>query len=173
MNKYYAASYLLVGKHKVHKDLSYKMIVKQMQDFWKLHPLEGMMGSLDSWEKKQTTNDNLVYNRNKLCSCVYYLATYYYAQSLSCIRLFATPWTVVHQALLSMEFSKPEHWSGLPFPTPGDLSNPGIEPLSLASPALAGRFFTSCATWEAQLTGALPSGKIFPVILAAFCLKYG
>lgn len=52
MNKYYAASHLLVGKHKVHKDLSYKMIVKQTQAFWKLYPLEGMMGTLDSWKKK-------------------------------------------------------------------------------------------------------------------------
>ena len=49
--------------------------------------------------------------------------------------VFATP--------LSMEFSRQEYWSGLPFPTPGDLSNSGIEPVSLASPALAGRFFTT------------------------------
>ena len=109
MNKYYAASHLLVGKHKVHKDLSYKMIVKQTQAFWKLYPLEGMMGTLDSWKKKKTTNDSLFYNRNKLYSCVYYLAAYYYAQSLSCIQLFATPWPVVHQAPLSMEFSKQEY----------------------------------------------------------------
>ena len=106
MNKYYAASHLLVGKHKVHKHLSYKMIAKQTQAFWKLHPLEGMMGTLDSWEKKQTTNESLFYNRNELCSCVYYLATYYYAQLLSCIQLFATSWTVAHQVPLSMEFSK-------------------------------------------------------------------
>ena len=45
----------------------------------------------------------------------------------SCVRLFATQWTVARQALLSMEFSRQEHWSGLPFPTPGDLSDPGIE----------------------------------------------
>jgi len=54
-----------------------------------------------------------------------------------------TPWTVAHQAPLSMGFSKQEHWSGLPFPPPGDLPNPGIEPASLASPALAGGFFTT------------------------------
>ena len=47
------------------------------------------------------------------------------------------------QAPLSMEFSRQENWSGLPFPTPGDLPDPGIEPMSLASPALAGRFFTT------------------------------
>ena len=52
----------------------------------------------------------------------------------------------------SMEFSRQEYWSGLPVPSPGDLSNPGIEPASLVSPALAGRFFTTCATWEAPLS---------------------
>ena len=51
---------------------------------------------------------------------------------------FATPWTVAHQAPLSMEFSRREYWSGLPFPPPGDLPDPGIEPASLASPALQG-----------------------------------
>ena len=54
-------------------------------------------------------------------------------QSLSHVRLFATPWTVVRQALLSMEFSRQEYWSGLPFSSPGDLPNPGIKP---GSPAL-------------------------------------
>ena len=50
--------------------------------------------------------------------------------------LFATPWTVVLQAPLSMGLSRQEYWSGLSFPTPGDLSDPGIEPTSLVSPAL-------------------------------------
>ena len=49
------------------------------------------------------------------------------------VRLFATPRTVAHQAPQSLEFSRQEYWSGLPFPSPGDLSNPGIEP---GSPAL-------------------------------------
>ena len=53
-----------------------------------------------------------------------------------------TPWTVARQHPLSMEFSRPEYWSRLPFPSPGDLPDPGIEPTSLASSALAGRFFT-------------------------------
>ena len=57
-----------------------------------------------------------------------------------------TPWTVAHQAPLSMGFSRQEYWSRLPFPSPGDL-NPGSEPASLASPALAGSFFTTSATW--------------------------
>ena len=54
-------------------------------------------------------------------------------KSLSCVRLFATPWTVAYQASQSMRFSRHEYWSGLPFPSPGDLPNPGIEP---GSPAL-------------------------------------
>ena len=49
---------------------------------------------------------------------------------------------------LSMRFFRQEYWSGLPFPTPGDLPNPGIEAASLVSAALAGRFFTTRATWE-------------------------
>ena len=49
-----------------------------------------------------------------------------------------------------MGFSRQEYWSGLPFPSPGALSDPGIEPTSLMSPALAGRFFTITASWEAH-----------------------
>ena len=48
-----------------------------------------------------------------------------------------------------MGFSRQEYWGGLPFPSPGDLPNPGIEPKSLKSPPLSGRFFTTSATWEA------------------------
>ena len=62
---------------------------------------------------------------------------------LSCVQLFAAPWTVACQAPLSMEFPRQEYWSGLPFPTPGHLPNPEIEPASSVSPALAGRFFTT------------------------------
>ena len=63
------------------------------------------------------------------------------AQSLSHVLLFATPWTMTHQDHLSMEFSRQEYWGGLPFPTPDNLPNPGIEFTSFASPALAGGFF--------------------------------
>ena len=63
--------------------------------------------------------------------------------TLSCVQLFATPWTVAHQAPLSMEFSSQEYQNGLPLPIPRDLTDPGIEPAPLASPALAGRFFTT------------------------------
>ena len=51
---------------------------------------------------------------------------------LSCVQLFATPWTVACQAPLSMGFSRQEYWSGLPFPSPGDLPNPGLKPTSPA-----------------------------------------
>ena len=67
---------------------------------------------------------------------------------LSCVRLFVTPWTVAHQAPLSTGFPRQEYWSGLPFPSPEDLPDPGIEPTSLESPALAGGFFTTSATWD-------------------------
>ena len=59
------------------------------------------------------------------------------------VWFFATPWTIACHALLSMEFSKQEYWSGLPFPTPGDLPDQGIEPTFFVSPALAGKFFTT------------------------------
>ena len=57
---------------------------------------------------------------------------------LSRIQLFVTPWAVAHQAFLSMGFPRQEYWSRLPFPPPGDLSDPGTEPVSAA---VAGRFF--------------------------------
>ena len=77
---------------------------------------------------------------NHICVCV---------QSLSHVWLFAAPWTVTHQAPLSIRFSRQEYWNGLPFPTPGDIPDPGIKPASFASPALVGGFFTTNATWEA------------------------
>ena len=79
------------------------------------------------------------------------------------VRFFAALWTVVHQAPLSMGFSRQEYWGGWPFPPPGDLPNPGIEPASLMSPALAGRFFTPSATWEALLQlGGHPEKQDLP-----------
>ena len=67
---------------------------------------------------------------------------------LSHVWCFLTLWTIARQALLSMGFSRQEYWSGLPCPPPGDLPDLGIEPLSLTSPALAGRFFTTSATCD-------------------------
>ena len=68
---------------------------------------------------------------------------------LSHVQLFTTPWTEAFQGPLSIGFPRQEYWSGLPFPSPGDLPDPGIKPVSLVSPALAGGFFTTSATWEA------------------------
>ena len=66
----------------------------------------------------------------------------------ACVRAQSCPTlcntlTVAHQAPVSMEFTRHGYWSGLPFPSPGDLPDPGIKPAPLASPALAGRFFTT------------------------------
>ena len=68
-------------------------------------------------------------------------------KSLSCVQLFATPWTVAYQAPLSMGFSRQEYWSGLPFPSPGDLPNPGMEP---ESPSLQADALTSEAFNESD-----------------------
>ena len=82
------------------------------------------------------------------CACVL---------SCSVMSDSAIPWTVAHQAPLSMGFSRQECWSGLPCPPPGGLPDPGMEPAPLMSPALAGVFFTTgapwvCANlWQAQL----------------------
>ena len=87
---------------------------------------------------------------------------------LSCVshvQLFATPWTVAHQALLSMGFSRQEYWSGLPCPPPGDLSEPGIKSKSLTSPVLAGGFSTTSTTWEALGSGDCVQIPIYRVIL--------
>ena len=65
-------------------------------------------------------------------------------KSLSRVQLFATPWTVAHQAPLSMGFSRQEYWSGLPFPSQGDLPDPGIEP----KPPVPPGFFTAEAPGE-------------------------
>ena len=63
--------------------------------------------------------------------------------ALSHVWLFATPWTIAYQTPLSMGFSRQEYWSGLPFPSPGNLPDLGIELASLVPPTLAGRFFTT------------------------------
>ena len=72
------------------------------------------------------------------------------AKLLSRVQLFATPWTVAHQASPSMGFSRQEYWSGLPFPSPGDLPDPGIQP---GSPALGADALTSEAPGK---PGCLP-----------------
>ena len=72
--------------------------------------------------------------RAHVCVCVCALDCF------SHVWLLATPWTIAHQAPLSIGFSRKEYWSGLPYPPPGDLPHPGIEP---RSPAWTGRFFTT------------------------------
>ena len=77
---------------------------------------------------------------------IWYIHTMECACMLSCfsgVWIFVTLWTVAHQAPQSMGFSRQEYWSGLSCPPPGDLPDPGIEPMSLEYPELAGRFFTS------------------------------
>ena len=69
-------------------------------------------------------------------------------QSLSCVQLFESQWSLACQAPLPMEFSRQEYWSGLPFPSPGDPPDARMEPMSPVSPAFAGGFFTTSATWE-------------------------
>ena len=66
----------------------------------------------------------------------------------SCVQLFVTLWTIAYQAPLSMEFSRQEYWNGLPFLSSKDRTNPGVKPASLISTELAGRFFTTRATWD-------------------------
>ena len=72
---------------------------------------------------------------NHMCTCV--------LSRFSHVRLLATPWTVAHQAPLSMGFSRQEFWGGLPCPPPGDLPDPGMETASPVAPALTGRLFST------------------------------
>ena len=90
------------------------------------------------------------------------LTTQCCAQFFSHVRLFVTPWTLARQAPLSLGFSRQEYQSGMPCPPPGDLPNPEMERRSLASPPLAGRFFT-----------AVPSGKpqSLSILHKSFCLR--
>ena len=77
-----------------------------------------------------------------LCMCVCGVCAH-------CVLLIVTPWTAALQAPLSMGFPRQEYWSVLPVPSPGNLSNPRIQPACLMSPALAGGFFIPSTTWEA------------------------
>ena len=100
---------------------------------------DGGAWCLPLWKDSREKN---IHTHKHTCRCC--------VQSLSRVRLFVTPWTVARQALLSMGFSRQEHWSGLPCPPPGDHPDPGIEPAFPKPPALAGRVFTISSTWEAQ-----------------------
>ena len=74
-------------------------------------------------------------------SLCYYWTVCAVVSCFSHVQLFVTPWTIALQAPLSMGFSRQEYWSGLPFPSPGDLPNTGTEPVSLMSLALTGMLF--------------------------------
>ena len=80
---------------------------------------------------------------NIMCNIVLFSSLLRISLMLSHVQLFVTSWTVAHQARLSMGFSKQKYWSGLSFPSPRDLPEPGIKLMSLASPTFAGRFFTT------------------------------
>ena len=119
--------------------------------------LEVHMGSLGTGSGVQCSqgNDKWVCMLNVCYVCVHLP---------SCIRYFATPWTIwtlAHQAPLSMEFSRQKYWSRLPFPTPGNLPDSGIKALSLASPALAAGFFTT-----------VPPGKLNMWLLTPQCFLF-
>ena len=90
------------------------------------------------------------------------------AQLLSHVQFFAAPWTVTWQAPLSMEFSGQEHWSGLPFPIPWDLLNPGIEPVSLVSPVTGGFFITNaiyfCFINYAKVFDCVDHNKLWKIL---------
>ena len=81
-----------------------------------------------------------------MCACM--------PSHFSHVQFFVNLWTIPCQAPLSMGLSRQEYWSGLSCFPPGDLPDPGFKPASLTCPALAGGFFTTSATWEAQAAAA-------------------
>ena len=87
----------------------------------------------------------------RLCVCMCVCLCLSTQSHFTRIWLRAILWTVARQAPLSMGFPRQEYWSGLPRPPAGNLPDPGIESASLMPPALAGRFFTTSATWEAHI----------------------
>ena len=83
--------------------------------------------------------------------------------------ILATPWTVTHQAPLSVEFPRQEYWSGLPVPTPGDFPDPEIKPASPTSPALAGKFFTTAPLGKPKMITVKPI-TISSLHIVTFCV---
>ena len=98
-----------------------------------------------------------------MCSC---------AKLLSHVWLFEAPWTVARQTPLSMGYSRQEYWSGLPCPPSGDVPDAGIKSLSLMSPALVGRFFTTSAVWKALLLSYLLSFSFCLWLMAPYHLLF-
>ena len=92
------------------------------------------------------------------------------AELLSCVRLFVTPWTVAHQAPVSMGFPRQEHWSGVLCPPPADLPDTGIDPKPPMSPASTGGFFTTRPSGKPVTYFTLPSKM--PLLFVAALLYW-
>ena len=97
-----------------------------------------------SWPR-DWLNLSLLHSRQILYHMSHQRQLVYIYMLLTCVWLFVTPWTVAHQAPQSLGFSRQEYWSGLPFPSPGELPDPGIEP---RSPALRADALTSEPPWK-------------------------
>ena len=105
--------------------------------------------TLGSYSK--ITSPSYVAISNGMSQSLLRLLTSHHACALSCfgcVRLSSTLWTVAQPAPVSMGFSIQDHWNGLLCPSPGDLPYPGIKPVSLMSPALAGKLLTTGTTWD-------------------------
>ena len=111
------------------------------------HPGASVVWWINTQMRCSKTDNNLV-ARTRVHACM--------LSHFSCVQLFATLWTLACQASLPLRLSREEYWSGLPCPSPGTLPYPGIESVSLISPALTGKFFTTSAPWEAPRTRVLP-----------------
>ena len=109
-----------------------------------------------------------------VCACVRVCRRAHAWMCMHChLQLFATPWTVALQARLCTEFSRQEYWSMLPFPIPGDLPNPGIEPMSLAPLTLASTFLTTGPpAHEAPLPQPLPNKFTIGLCFISFYLRW-
>ena len=111
------------------------------------HPGASVVWWINTQMRCSKTDNNLV-ARTRVHACM--------LSHFSGVQLFATLWTLACQASLPLRLSREEYWSGLPCPSPGTLPYPGIESVSLISPALTGKFFTTSAPWEAPRTRVLP-----------------
>ena len=130
--------------------------------WWELvqaNRVDGWVGEMVSEELHNTgrmeSKDKRRGGEAESCSCLPCLLPHV----LSCVRLFVTPWSIACQAPLSMEFSRQEYWSELLFPSPGDLLDSGIQPMSLASPALEGGALPLFPTWKGPLSAQLSTNK--------------
>ena len=124
MNKAIGGDEVPVELFQILKDDAVEVLHSICQQIWKNSAVStGLEKSVFISIPKKHNAKELSNHTNALISQV---------KSLSRVRLFATPWTVAYQAPPSMGFSRQEYWSGLPFPSPGDLPNPGIKPRSPA-----------------------------------------